>query len=215
MNASGRLWRLLSTYAGGGLILSAVFVGAMTATPSANADCTCWRGRLHLACRHCQNCQNYVQGPGDICDSDDGGVWYWMRSPEQERRVVISLYNRYCIRCHGVDGRGVWDIPDVPDFTNVRWQASRPDGYRARIIMEGRGAVMPPFRGTLTLEEGWALSRYLHSFVPGSELSRPDLGGPPSQPVNGSAPTPAAGATPTPAPVSPPPNPASPGPFNP
>src|SRR5262249_25943860 len=33
------------------------------------------------------------------------GAWYWMRSPEQEQRVIASLYNRYCIRCHGVDGR--------------------------------------------------------------------------------------------------------------
>src|SRR5262249_1942341 len=55
------------------------------------------------------------------------GYWLWVRSPEQERVVVMGLYNRYCIRCHGVDGRGVWDIPGVPDFTNVRWQASRTD----------------------------------------------------------------------------------------
>src|SRR3954463_8607328 len=41
----------------------------------------------------------------------DGGEWYWMHTPEQEKTVVMGLYNRYCIRCHGVDGRGVWDIP--------------------------------------------------------------------------------------------------------
>jgi hypothetical protein len=104
-----------------------------------------------------------------------GGSWYWMRSPDEEKRVAAGLYNRYCIRCHGVDGRGVWDIPGVPDFTNTRWQASRSDGQRARIILEGRGAVMPPFRGALSLEEAWALGRYLHTFVPGTEVSRPDL----------------------------------------
>ena len=64
--------------------------------------------------------QVYPVGPGDVSNVDNGGMWYWMRSPEQERRVVMGLYNRYCIRCHGVDGRGVWDIPDVPDFTNLR-----------------------------------------------------------------------------------------------
>jgi mono/diheme cytochrome c family protein len=89
---------------------------------------------------------------------------------------VAGLYNRYCIRCHGVDGRGVWDIPGVPDFTNVRWQESRSDAERARIILEGRGAVMPPFRGVLSLEEAYAMGRYLHSFVPGTEVSRPDFG---------------------------------------
>src|SRR5262249_12034077 len=72
----------------------------------------------------------FQQRPCDRCGEasyagDMGGSWFWMRSPEEEKVVVAGLYNRYCIRCHGVDGRGVWDIPGVPDFTNTRWQASR------------------------------------------------------------------------------------------
>jgi Cytochrome C oxidase, cbb3-type, subunit III len=109
---------------------------------------------------------------------EPGGSWHWVRSPDEERRVIIGLYNRYCIRCHGVDGRGVWDIPSVPNFTNPRWQASRSDGQLVRIILEGRGAVMPPFRGTLTLEEGWGMARYLRTFLPGTETPRPDLTAP-------------------------------------
>jgi serine/threonine protein kinase len=66
------------------------------------------------------------------------------------RNVIIGLYNRYCVRCHGVDGRGVWDITKVPNFTNARWQASRTDGQLTRAIMEGRGACKPPAQGTLT-----------------------------------------------------------------
>jgi mono/diheme cytochrome c family protein len=108
-------------------------------------------------------------------DGEWGGQWYWLGSPEQQKRVTMFQYNRYCLRCHGADGRGVWDIPDVPDFTNARWQASRSDGQLARIILEGRGAVMPAFRGTLTLEESWSMARYLRSFAPGPEASRPDL----------------------------------------
>jgi mono/diheme cytochrome c family protein len=99
-----------------------------------------------------------------------------MRSPDQEQRVVLSLYNRFCIRCHGIDGRGVWDIPDVPDFTDMRWQDSRVDPQIVNILMEGRGACMPSFRGTLTLEEAWAMARYLRTFVPGTEAPRPDVG---------------------------------------
>jgi hypothetical protein len=110
------------------------------------------------------------------CAADEvGGTWYWVRSPEDEKRVVMGLYNRYCIRCHGVDGRGVWDIPDVPDFTNARWQACRSDGQLVRAILEGRGAVMPPFRGTIALDEAWAMARYLRTFVPGTEASRPEV----------------------------------------
>jgi mono/diheme cytochrome c family protein len=99
-----------------------------------------------------------------------------MRSPDEEKRVVMALFNRYCIRCHGIDGRGVWDIPNIPNFTNVRWQQSRGDAQLVSIIIEGRGAVMPPFRGTMSLEEAWAMARYLRSFVPGTEVLRPDLG---------------------------------------
>jgi mono/diheme cytochrome c family protein len=113
-------------------------------------------------------------GPAPGSELGEQGAWYWMRSPEQEKRVIIGHYNRYCIRCHGVDGRGVWDIPDVPDFTNSRWQASRSDAQLARATLEGRGACMPAFRGVLTLEETWAMARYLRTLVPGSEVSRPE-----------------------------------------
>ena len=121
---------------------------------------------------------------GPFLTEEPGGTWYWLRSPEEEKRVVASLYNRYCIRCHGVDGRGVWDIPDVPDFTNPRWMASRSDAQLARAILEGRGAVMPPFRGALSLEEAWAMARYLRTLMPGTEVSRPDYG-PASKPAAG------------------------------
>ena len=128
--------------------------------------------RLHTAAKGCDGF--YPDGCGTPCEV--GGSWFWMRSPEQERVAIASRYNRYCIRCHGVDGRGVWDIPGVPDFTNLRWQMSRSDDQIARIIIEGRGAVMPTFRGTLTLEEAWAMARYLRTLVPGTEASRPDVG---------------------------------------
>jgi hypothetical protein len=112
---------------------------------------------------------------GNLLTEEPCATWYWMRSPEQEKTVVMGLFNKYCIRCHGVDGRGIWDIPGVPDFTNPRWQASRTDGQRARIILEGSGSIMPPFRGALSLEEAWAVGRYLRTFEPGTEVPRPDF----------------------------------------
>ena len=116
--------------------------------------------------------------------SNVGGSWMWMRSPEQEKVVAASLFNRYCIRCHGVDGRGIWDIPGVPDFTNARWQITRSDDQIARIIIEGRGAVMPSFRGALSLEEAWAIAHYLRTFAPGAQVSKPDLSAPEKMPVS-------------------------------
>lgn len=109
---------------------------------------------------------------------EPGGSWYWMHSADEEKRFIIGLYNRYCIRCHGVDGRGIWDIPRVPDFTNVHWQVSRSDRQITRYILAGRGACMPPFRGTITNEAAWAMAGYLRTFVPGTEVSPPDFGEP-------------------------------------
>jgi hypothetical protein len=120
------------------------------------------------------------RGAGCGPDEDSIGQWYWVGSPEDQKRHTMSQFNHYCVRCHGVDGRGVWDIPDVPDFTNARWQASRTDGQLARNILAGRGAVMPAFRGTLTLEEAWHMARYLRTFQPGTEVSRPDVSGTPA-----------------------------------
>jgi mono/diheme cytochrome c family protein len=127
-------------------------------------------------------CSIFHKQPGHTClgdghiDTMNGGYWLWMRSPEQEKVVVMSLYNRYCIRCHGVDGRGVWDMPGIPDFTDVRWQSSRTDEQLVRITLEGRGACMPQFRGALSIEETWGIAHYLRTFVPGTEVSKPDLG---------------------------------------
>jgi hypothetical protein len=211
MKAIGRFGRSISIIVGGCVILLAVWIGVTTAPRPAYADCPCGVKRHHHHWGH--HGHGYPVGPGDVYNMDTGGNWYWMRSPEEERRVVMGLYNRYCIRCHGVDGRGVWDIPDVPDFTNLRWQASRPDPYRARIIMEGRGAVMPAFRGTLTLEEAWAMARYLHTFIPGTEISRPDLGSSPSQPASAPTTTSPARVEPLPAPPPPPPSVGPQGPF--
>jgi len=189
----------------------AALLAATAATRTADAGCECGKTWPHLFCR--QHHQYHAPGPGDISNIDTGGAWYWMRSPEQERRVVMNLFNRYCIRCHGVDGRGVWDIPDVPDFTNTAWQATRPDSYRTRVILQGRGAVMPSFQGTLTLEEACAMARYLHTFVPGTQPSRPDLseGSTATKPAASTAVAkPAAQPPVAPAPAS---SPGTPGPF--
>ncbi len=195
---------------------AAITLAAVAARP-AYAGCVCGKTWPHLICHKHHNLGHAV-GPGDIINADTGGSWYWLRSPEQERRVVMNLYNRYCIRCHGVDGRGVWDIPDVPDFTNLVWQSTRPDDYRSRVILEGRGAVMPSFRGTLTLEEACAIARYLHTFAPGNEVSRPGLGPAPTAPAAATptAASPAAGSAPTTTTIPPPvpaPTTNSPSPF--
>jgi cbb3-type cytochrome c oxidase subunit III len=169
MRPNSRLVRRAAVTGGVGALLLACSYAFQSAGDRAQA------APLDRVRAWCSGDRPYCVCESGPCDDGLGGEWYWVRSPDQEKRVVAGLFNRYCIRCHGQDGRGVWDIPGVPDFTNPRWQEMRSDAQRARIILEGRGAVMPPFRGALSLEEAWALGRYLHTFVPGTEASRPDL----------------------------------------
>jgi hypothetical protein len=167
-------------------ILTALGVLAVLVTLAA-ASCRAGWFDSWFGGKKCDHPGGCCTGPG--CPSDynwvgePGGNWYWLRSPEEERKAIIGLYNRYCIRCHGVDGRGIWDIPGVPDFTNPRFHACRSDGMLVRSILEGRGAVMPPFRGTLTLEESWGMARYLRTFLPGTETSKPDAGNSDKEPL--------------------------------
>jgi mono/diheme cytochrome c family protein len=154
--------------AGGFGVAALAALACVTAAPQHAAAEFTLLGWLH----HC--CDGPACGGGAPCGEWEG-TWYWLRSADQEQRTVNALFNRYCIRCHGVDGRGVWDMPDIPDFTNARWQACRSDDELARIILEGRGAVMPPFRGVLSLEEAYAMARFLRTFA-GTPGSRPDLG---------------------------------------
>lgn len=159
---AGSSWRCRRAFP---LVALGLTLAALVLAPRVGAEDPC--GRVHRFA--------WLRGESPCPPPEVGGSWYWLQGCEQDRRVIASLYNRYCIRCHGVDGRGVWDIPDVPDFTNNRWQACRSDGRIAEIIIEGRGAVMPPFRGALSLEEAWGLARYLRTFVPGTQPGMPDL----------------------------------------
>lgn len=99
----------------------------------------------------------------NICVTHGEGSWVWVRDPEEERRRAIRIYNVQCVRCHGVQGKGVWDIPDVPNFTNRRWQQSRTDADIVRLTLSGRGACMPAFKGTITTDEAWAIARYIRA----------------------------------------------------
>src|SRR4051812_6973982 len=106
MTAIRRPGWFITLAGGGGLVLLVVICSILAPTRVADAGWLWKGGRHHHACSH-PGC------PPDQCLAPPGwaGAWYWMRSPDQEHRVVMGLYNRYCIRCHGIDGRGVWDIP--------------------------------------------------------------------------------------------------------
>lgn len=197
MQSDDRRRRLVSAREWWCAIVGGTVMLAATAWPSlASAGCECGKTWPHLVCRGHVHGPTPATVPGDGMNGVLGSGSFQMESPEQEHRAAMNIFNRLCIRCHGVDGRGAWDISDIPDFTNHVWQATRPEDYRSRVILEGRGAIMPSFRGQVTLQEAWALARYVRTLEPVEKVTPPN-----SRPVS-SAPAPGPVSA-TPAPTTP------------
>jgi ubiquinol-cytochrome c reductase cytochrome b subunit len=93
-----------------------------------------------------------------------------------------QLFRDFCMACHGADGRGALvrvAMPEIPDFTNLKWQSSRSDAELMHSILEGKGKFMLPMKskvGTLGAKE---LEAYVRDFArgrpaaPAKEPARP------------------------------------------
>jgi mono/diheme cytochrome c family protein len=89
--------------------------------------------------------------------------------PAARSHTVAALFGRYCSSCHGQDGRGSEaraDMPSLPDFSSRSWQAGRHDAHLAASILEGKGALMPAWRGRLSAEQARELVAFLRTLGP-------------------------------------------------
>lgn len=82
-----------------------------------------------------------------------------------------EIYVNTCIRCHGIDGKGVLEVKLVPppaDLTSPAVQ-SRLDGTLFRRIHEGKpNTAMGAWKHSLSDEEIWDVLAYVRTF--GTEL---------------------------------------------
>jgi copper transport protein len=80
-----------------------------------------------------------------------------------------TLYQTYCISCHGPQGRG--DGPNAPSLpvppADLALHApAHTDGELFRFIANGfQGTPMPAFKGTLSDEDIWHLVNYIKTFA--------------------------------------------------
>jgi ubiquinol-cytochrome c reductase cytochrome b subunit len=89
-------------------------------------------------------------------------------------RVAAGLYRQYCLACHGTEGRGgemKGAMPGLPDFTNRGWQESVNAPRLTASILDGRGTLMPPFRGRLSDEQCQDLAGYVRAFGPAATVT--------------------------------------------
>ena len=87
----------------------------------------------------------------------------------QQADAGRGIFQRFCKSCHGSDGRGTTlrdQTPSIPDFTSQVWQQRRRPPELTIAILEGKGTVMPAFRGKLNEAQIRDLVAYLRAFAP-------------------------------------------------
>jgi ubiquinol-cytochrome c reductase cytochrome b subunit len=85
------------------------------------------------------------------------------------RRAATGLYRQYCLICHGADGRGQEmkaSMPAIPDFSSRTWQAGVSNAQIAVSLLDGKGTLMPAFRGRLSDSDAQDLTAYIRAFGP-------------------------------------------------
>jgi len=85
----------------------------------------------------------------------------------------IQLYRASCLECHDSDGRGgvVRDaLPNVPDFTDARWHASRSGAELSRSILEGKGKSMPRMKEKLGSVDVQQMVSFVRAFRGGKQV---------------------------------------------
>jgi mono/diheme cytochrome c family protein len=116
-------------------------------------------------------------------------------SPAPE--AVIRTYRTICLKCHDTDGKGEIirdDTPEVPDFTDAAWHATRSDADLSRSILEGKGKSMPSMRRKLGSVDVGRIVAFVRGFRGGKQVVEEDdavptarqqvIGSPPQQAVS-------------------------------
>ena len=84
-------------------------------------------------------------------------------------RAAGEFYSINCLACHGQDGRGTAirpAMPVIPDFTSRDWHMTHDNPLLAVSILDGKGALMPPWRGKVDPALAQDLVAFIRGFGP-------------------------------------------------
>ena len=92
----------------------------------------------------------------------------WLPALSPQPRPVAQVYRRYCVSCHGTDGKAKTSkgkYSHARDLTEAQWQADVSDERIFNSIMNGRNVRgnMPAFHDKLNEAEINALMTYVRS----------------------------------------------------
>jgi len=89
-----------------------------------------------------------------------------------------QLYKAVCQACHDVDGKGGNIrklMPQIPDFTDSRWQRSRTDVELVHSVTKGKGQLMLPMKDKLSEAriEPQEMVAFVRAFSPSALVTAP------------------------------------------
>ena len=89
------------------------------------------------------------------------------RSEEPNKGPGSELYGKYCLACHGADGRGTAmkvTMATIPDFSDAAWLDGKSNPELSVGILDGKGTQMPAFNDRLTSEQTKELVTLIRGF---------------------------------------------------
>jgi mono/diheme cytochrome c family protein len=99
--------------------------------------------------------------------------------PSSGPTTLIEVYRTVCLKCHERDGRGKTIrkiMPEIPDFTDPKWQDSRSDAELHHSILEGKGKKMLPMKDHLGSVDVKRMAAFIREFRGGQKEIPDDPG---------------------------------------
>jgi quinol-cytochrome oxidoreductase complex cytochrome b subunit/mono/diheme cytochrome c family protein len=132
------------------------------------------------------------------------------RPPFAAGMTPLQVYRAYCLACHDINGSGQVarkTMPDLPDFTDPKWQAAHSDAEVKKSILDGQGKFMLPMKDKLSPTDADQMVAYVRAFRGGKQVIQVEPQVPivppgPTQPAVVTGPKAPAAKLPSPPPVS-------------
>ena len=89
-----------------------------------------------------------------------------------------QVFVRYCVTCHGMNGKGETDMGDTleappSDLTNGEWKYGGTDGEVMTLVRDGTELGMPSFKEQLNEQRLWQVVHYLRTIGPEPGIDAP------------------------------------------
>ncbi len=99
-----------------------------------------------------------------------------------------QVFVRYCVTCHGMDGKGHTDMGDTlkappSDLTNGEWKYGGTDGEVMTLVRDGTELGMPSFKDQLNEQRLWQVVHYLRTIGPEPGIDAPEADPIPENPL--------------------------------